>query len=124
MPEELQLCEIVMKSKLKIFMPKDYSKRKLQKVSFKDEYLSYANFSESDLRGADFNGADLTGADFTHVKTGVAPINVVLIFIVALALSLFAGYVAMLGGQTIQGMLASKDPFIEAAGIITIVITV
>ena len=105
-------------------MPKDYSKKGLQKVSFKGEYLSYANFSGSDIRGADFTGADLTGADFSNVRTGITPFNVVLIFIIALGFSMLSGYVAMLGGQTIQGMLASKDPYIEVAGIISIVIIV
>ena len=52
-------------------MPKDYSKKNLQKASFKNENLSYALFSSSDLRGADFSGSDLTGADFTHVRTGL-----------------------------------------------------
>jgi uncharacterized protein YjbI with pentapeptide repeats len=106
-----------------MYMPKDFSKRNLQKASFKEEDLSYANFSGSDLRGTDFSGSDLSGADFIHVRTGIALVNVIFIFIVALVLSLFSGYVAMLAGQTVQGMLTSEDQKVKIAGIITVVIT-
>lgn len=107
-----------------MYMPKDFTNRNLKKASFKGEYLSNANFSGSDLRGANFNDADLTSADFTHVRTGIPTINVVKIFVVALAFSLLSGYVAMLAGQTIQRMLGSADQKIRIAGIITIVITI
>src|SRR3954466_6255375 len=100
-----------------ILMPKDYSKRNLQKASFKDEYLSNANFSWSDLRGADFSGSDLTGVNFTHIRTGIPLVNTVLLFVPALVLSLISGYVAMLAGQTVEGMLESQDQKIRIAGI-------
>lgn len=102
-------------------MDKDYSHKNLQKVSFKDKDLSNARFVDSDLRGADFSGSNLTGADLTHVKTGIPPSNSVLIFLAALVVSLISGYLAMLTGHTIQQMLASKDGFMRAAGIVTIV---
>jgi hypothetical protein len=102
-------------------MEKDFSHKNLKGVSFKNEDLSHARFAGSDLRGADFSGSNLLGADFTHVKTGITPINKVVIFLVALIVSAFSGYIAMLAGQTIQGMLDSKEANIRTAGITSIV---
>ena len=103
-------------------MPLDHSNKKLQKASFKNEDLTNANFAGTDLRNADFSGANLSGADFTHIRTGITPSNVIIIFFAALLVSLLSGYVATLTGQTVQIMLASKDSYIRAAGIITLVI--
>jgi len=105
-------------------MAKDYSQKNLRNTSFKDEDLSYARFSESDLRGADFTGANLRGAIFTHVRTGITPLNTVLLFVLALAISLLSGYVAMLAGQTVQTMFKSSDSNVRLAGTVTCVITV
>jgi uncharacterized protein YjbI with pentapeptide repeats len=105
-------------------MAKDYSQKNLRNTSFYGEDLSYARFSDSDLRGANFSGANLTGAIFTHVKTGITPLNTVLLFALALAVSLLSGYVAMLAGQTVQIMLKSHDSNVRIAGIITGGITV
>src|SRR5262245_3619308 len=105
-------------------MTKDHSNKNLQKASFKNEDLSYANFSNSDLRGADFSGADLSGVNFTNVKTGITPLNVVLIFIAALIVSLISGYFAMLAGRTVHELLASPDQNKRLIGIITIVVTI
>ena len=105
-------------------MAKDYSQKNLQNAIFKNEDLSYARFSNSDLRGADFSGSNLTGAIFTHVRTGITPLNTVLLFIAALAVSLLSGYVAMLAGQTVQTMLKSHDSNVRVSGIITSAITV
>lgn len=105
-------------------MLKDYSHKNLQNVSFNGEDLSNARFSDSDLRGADFSGSNLTGADFTHVKTGIPPASAILIFLVALVVSLISGYLAMLTGHTIQQMLASKDGYIRTAGLVAIVMIV
>jgi hypothetical protein len=105
-------------------MEKNFSHKDLKGVSFKNADLSHAHFADSDLRGADFSGSNLNGADFTHVKTGIAPINKILIFLAALIVSVFSGYIAMLAGSTIQEMLASKDGLIRNAGITTIVIAI
>ena len=105
-------------------MAKDYSNKNLQKASFVNEDLSYASFANSDLRGADFSGANLTGANFTQVRTGITPLNTILIFIGALIVSLISGYFAMLAGHTIHEMLASSDRNIRTAGIATIVIII
>lgn len=105
-------------------MARDYSNKNLQNASFENEDLSYANFSNSDLRGADFTGANLKSAQFTGARTGITPLNVILIFIAALIVSLFSGYLAMLAGQTIREMLASEDQKIRGSGIATIVIIV
>ena len=82
-------------------MAKDYSNKNLQNTSFKNEDLSYASFMNSDLRGADFSGANLTGANFTHVRTGITPLNTILIFIAALIVSLISGYSTMYQGHTL-----------------------
>lgn len=103
-------------------MIRDHSNQDLQKASFVNADLSYNNFSNSDLRGADFSGADLTGADFTNAKTGIPPLNVFLIFLVALVFSLLSGYMAMLAGRAIQAMLASKDFNVRASAIIGVVV--
>jgi hypothetical protein len=103
---------------------KDYSNKNLQKVSFKGQNLSNDSFANSDLRGVDFSGADLTGADLTHVKTGITPLNTILIFIGALIVSLISVYFAMLAGRTVDEMLASKEPNVRTIGIITIIITI
>ena len=105
-------------------MAKDYSRKNLRNTNFKGEDLSYARFSDSDLRGSDFSGANLTGAIFTRVRTGITPLNSVLLFTLALAVSLLSGYVAMLAGQTVQTMLKSHDFNMRLAGIVTSAITV
>jgi hypothetical protein len=101
-------------------MMKDYSNQDLQGFFFANEDLSNAFFSGSDLRGADFTNANLAGADFTKVRTGIMKKHVVLLFLAAMIVSLFSGYMAMLTGTTIQEMLASKDVLIHAAGMLTI----
>ena len=103
---------------------KDYSDRNLQRMSFVDKDLRYSSFVNSDLRGADFTGANLSGVDFSLVKTGVTPMNAVYIFIIALLISLLSGYVAMLGGLTVQKMLASKDEQVRVSGVLSIAITI
>ena len=103
-------------------MAKEYSNKNLQKTSFKNEDLSNASFVESDLRGVDFTDANLTGANFTHSKTGITPLNTIIILFIALMVSLLSGYIAALTGQTVQNMLASQDLYLRTAGIITIVI--
>jgi uncharacterized protein YjbI with pentapeptide repeats len=105
-------------------MEKDYSNKNLQRASFKNEDLSYANFTNSDLRGADFSGANLVSANFTGTKTGITPLNTVLLFMGALIVSLLSGYFAMLSGHTVQGMLASDDSKIRTAGIATTIIVI
>ncbi len=103
-------------------MPKDHSNQNLQNKSFKEEDLTYAHFTGSDLRGADFSGANLSNADFSNVRTGIPTANAVFIFLGALVISLLSGYIAMLAGKTIQGMLVSTDKNVRAAGISAIVI--
>src|SRR6187431_547756 len=103
-------------------MTKEYSNKNLQKASFKNQDLSNTSFVDSDLRGADFTNANLIGANFTHSRTGITPLNTIIILIVALMVSLLSGYVAALTGQTVQNMLGSEDSNIRTAGIATIVI--
>src|SRR5437773_1169298 len=104
-------------------MLKEHSQQNLQNASFRNGDLAHARFSDCDLRGADFSGADLAGADFTHVRTGISPLNTILLFILALAVSLLSGYIAMLTGSTIQVMLKSNDSLIRTAGIVAILLS-
>ena len=104
--------------------PGEYSNKDFQKASFRDEDLSDVNFSGSDLRGANLSGSNLVGANFSNVRTGIPPMIVVWLFLVSLATSLLSGYIAMLTGRTIQGMLKSGDPLLGAAGIIAIALSV
>jgi len=105
-------------------MPKEYFNKNLQKLSFRNEDLSSASFSGSDLRGADLSGSNLMGASLTNVRTGITPMNVVLIFIFALAVSLLSGYVAAEVGHIIRQMLIDTQQKVRVAGIITIVLLV
>ncbi len=102
----------------------EYFNKNLQKVSLTNEDLSSANFSGSDLRGTDFTGSNLTGANFSNVRTGLAPLTVVLIFIVALAVSLLSGYVAAQIGHVIRQMLGDPEQKVRLAGVLTIVLLI
>ena len=106
----------------KTILAVDYSHKNFQKASFRNEDLANGNFTGSDLRGADFSGSNLTGADFTKARTGITPANTILIFLVALVISIASGYLAMLTGRTIEGMLAADDSKIRASGIIAVVL--
>jgi hypothetical protein len=103
---------------------KDYSNQHLQNASFVDQDLRYSNFSNSDLRGANFTGANLNGVDFTGIKTGITPVKIVWMFLVAMGISLLAGYLAMLGGRSVQTLLLSKQEHERTAGILAIVIII
>jgi hypothetical protein len=98
----------------------DYSGKNLQGKSFKGENLQNVNFSGADLRGANFSDAMLKGADFSKSKTGMQLYSKILVFIMALVVSLFSGYIAMLAGTTIQSMIKSTDPNLILAGYVTI----
>jgi len=84
---------------------------------FRNQDLRNSNFSGSDLRGADFTGAQLDGVDFTNARTGITPVNTVLLFLAATVVSALSGYVSMLAGRTVQIMLASDDLKVRFAGI-------
>jgi hypothetical protein len=103
-------------------MPKNYSNKNFQDISFNGEDLTFADFSGSDLRGTNFTGANLSGANFSQSRTGIKPANTVMIFFFALIVSLLSGYVAMMAGQSVQVLLRSKDYYLRVAGIIAIVV--
>jgi hypothetical protein len=102
---------------------KDYSNQNLKNASFVDQDLRYSNFSNSDLRGANFTGANLNGVDFTGIKTGITPVKMVWMFLVAMIISLLSGYLAMLGGRAVQTLLYSKEEHERTAGTLAIIIT-
>jgi uncharacterized protein YjbI with pentapeptide repeats len=104
--------------------PGEYSNKDLQKASFRDEDLSGVDFSGSDLRGANLGGSNLIGANFSNVRTGIPIMIVVWLFLLSVVASLLSGYIAMLTGRTIQGMLKSGEPRLGAAGIIAIALSV
>ncbi|HET7896755.1 MAG TPA: pentapeptide repeat-containing protein, partial [Flavisolibacter sp.] len=58
------------------------------------------------------------------VKTGIRFKNALLIFVIALLISAFAGYIAMLAGLAIQKMLTSDDWKVRIVGASTILIIV
>jgi hypothetical protein len=97
----------------------EFAGRNLQGKSFNGADLKYANFSGADLRGADFTGANLTGADFSKSTSGMKMSSKILIFLLALIISLFSGYLAMLVGTTVQGMVKSQVWNEHLAGYIT-----
>jgi uncharacterized protein YjbI with pentapeptide repeats len=103
---------------------KEYANQNLQKTIFRNEDLRHAVFLDTDLRGTDFSGADLTGASFINVKTGISPINILLILIAALLIAALCGYTAMLAGTSVQTMLISSDWKIRIIGIITILMII
>lgn len=98
----------------------DYSNQNLQGKSFRGADLQNINFSGADLRSADFSNANLHGADLSRSKTGMMLRSKILVFIIALVVSLFSGYIAMLAGTTIQLMLKSNDSNFHIAAWVTI----
>ena len=103
---------------------KDYSNRNLQKSSFANEDLRYSSFTNSDLRGVDFTGANLNGVDFTGVRTGIRPVNIFWMFALAMIISLFSGYMAMLCGTVVQELIISKQEHERMAGTLSVIITI
>ena len=101
-------------------MADDYSNKNLQNASLKGKDFSLANFSGSDLRGADLGGSNFAGADFSNVRTGFTLANVLMFFVIALAISLLSGYVAAKLGLVIKSMLSDEDEKVKIAGYITI----
>ena len=93
--------------------------RDKQGKSYKGQTLPNADFSGADLRGTDFAEALITNANFSKCKTGLRTSSAVLIFILALLISLLSGYIAMLTGDTIKTMIKSPDNNIVTAGYIT-----
>lgn len=104
-------------------MKADYSRKNLQKVSFINQDLSGASFANSDLRGADFSNSNLSNADFSNSKTGITPSNALFLFVIAIIVSMFSGYLAMVTGQTVQSMY-EMDANGRRAGILTVVIMI
>jgi hypothetical protein len=94
------------------------SEKNYRGQSFTGQNLANKDFSGADLRGADFTGAMIASANFSNCRSGLKPFSAVLVFIVALALSLLSGYVAMLAGATFQNLIKSSDPNEVLAGYI------
>jgi hypothetical protein len=94
------------------------SEKNLQGKSYKGQTLPDADFSGADLRGTDFTEAVITNANFSKCKTGLKTSSAVLIFILALIISMLSGYIAMLTGDTVQTMIKSSDPKIVTSGYI------
>jgi hypothetical protein len=71
---------------------RDFSGKNLAGRSFRGQDLSGACFSGADLRGTDFTDAILNGANFTGVKSGLLPLQKLMVFLASLISS------ALLGG--------------------------
>ncbi len=98
----------------------DYSNQNLQGKSFRGADLQNINFSGADLRSTDFSNANLHGADLSKSKTGMMLRSKIVVFIIALVVSLFSGFIAMLAGTTVQSMLKSDIPNYHIAAWVTI----
>jgi uncharacterized protein YjbI with pentapeptide repeats len=98
----------------------NYSNENLQGKQFTAANLQNANFHGADLRGADFTSANLNGADFSQSKPGIKFSSRIFLFILALLVSCFSGYIAMLAGHAVQTLLKSNDNRENIAGYITI----
>jgi hypothetical protein len=98
----------------------DNSPQNLQDKSFKGMDLQKADFCGADVRGADFTGANLENANFSGSVSGLRRVSQVLLFTMALVLSLLSGYFAMLAGRQVQLMIRSEDKLINIAGYVTV----
>ena len=87
----------------------EYRGRDLRGRSFEAEDLDGVDFSESDLRGADFTDASLVGARFVNAQLGVRPLAALLILLVALAVSVVAGFAVGSLAEAIREQATSSD---------------
>lgn len=101
-----------------------YSNHNLEGRSFPKQDLSKTDFSGSNIKSTDFSNSDLSYSNFSNVQAGLRKKYVVLLFIGALIVSLFSGYISMLTGATIELMLDSPDKNVHYSGIASIVIIV
>ena len=74
-------------------------KRLMDGKSFRNQYLSEADFSECDIRGFDFRGAILEGANFTGSIGGLTSQQKARLIFLASALAILAGIAAGLAGS-------------------------
>ncbi len=74
------------------------------------------HFLNEDLRGKNFDNTDLSQSVFENCKVGINFTNKVVIFLIAAALSLFAGYIAMKSGSLVQTLIQSEKPRLQIAG--------
>ncbi len=68
----------------------NFSSRKLERLSFKNQELSESNFSDADIRGVQFSNTILVRSNFSQIRTGVSKrwalqLRLGLIVLVALA---------------------------------------
>jgi hypothetical protein len=90
----------------------------LKGKSFKGATLQNANLSGLDLRGANFSHAYLKGADFSFSKTGIKAYVKTLFFLIAMAISLYSGYILMLTGSSVQSLINSPSHSEQSAGFV------
>jgi hypothetical protein len=73
---------------------RDFRGQNLAGKSFRGQDLSGANFSGADLRGTDFTDAMLRGADFTGIKSGLLPIQKLIVLMASFMSSILLGGLA------------------------------
>ncbi|MGL5065112.1 MAG: pentapeptide repeat-containing protein, partial [Microcoleus sp.] len=87
-------------------MLQDFRGQNLQGRSFKNQNLANTDFSGADIRGADFTGANLAGANFKNAIAGLAPRQVLVVIIIAAALSAIGGAVCIFTADIIENSIS------------------
>ena len=80
----------------------NFSGQNLQGKSFQGQNLVGADFRGADIRSTNFTGANLTNADFSGAVAGLDRKSSLILFFLAIFVSIMAGALAGLGGQFIQ----------------------
>ncbi len=96
--------ELLINCSLKIML-QDFRGQNLQGRSFKNQNLINTDFSGADIRGADFTRANLAGANFNKATAGLAPRRVLVIVIIAAALSGIGGAASTFAPEIIDSSL-------------------
>lgn len=73
---------------------RDFRNQDLRSILLAGQNLSGCDFSGADLRGTSFKNAILRDTDFTGVRTGLLPIQKLIIFITSVSASLLLGGLA------------------------------
>ena len=76
----------------------NFSGQNLQGKSFQGQNLVGADFRGADIRSTNFTGANLTNADFSGAVAGLDRKSSLILFLLAIFVSMMAGALAGLGG--------------------------
>lgn len=82
----------------------------LRGENFAGKNLSGANFSYCQIQGANFQEANLTGANFTGAKAGIKLSWLLILIIISLVLSIFAGFTSSILFTFLSYLLTGEKP--------------